>query len=127
MALHELKARIWAVLMDFMYNNEVTISDEQHGLQVLQCARRFMIDELVTVVACLLGSITTVDNANQVISTAILLECPKLKLAAVQVSGCHFSYIDPKIFQLLDFDTFSRLVSMTSLRCKANWIYPIRS
>lgn len=54
--LHEVEADIWRLVLDFLYWEKITFRDYEHCLEVLKCAERFMLDDLVSVVINCRGS-----------------------------------------------------------------------
>lgn len=91
--LHEVKANVWRLVLDFLYGEEISLENEQHCLEVLECAQRFLLDDLQSTIANALGSKITEANVWDLTNAAYQLSNSELKSKVLLFLGKNFSHI----------------------------------
>lgn len=64
--IHETKATIWEIVMDFIYGQDVHFNDVSTCLEVLNCGAKFLIEDLASYVVRTLGHNMDKDNIREV-------------------------------------------------------------
>lgn len=118
--LKEVKASTWRLVLAFYYGKEITLCDEQHGLEILECAQRFLLDDLESFIVNYLGSKITASNACDFASVASRMSNPRLKSEVLSFLTRKFSssktgeYVADKVCRL-ELEVFEDVVRQPAL------------
>ncbi len=120
--LKEVNVKAWKIVLDYIYSAKMELPNAEEAVQVLECAERFQIEELVKVISDYIERELDTSNCSEILATVDCLNTTKLRAAAMRTVVDNFYqvfYEDGFIllpFELvLEIFTCDKLVLRTEL------------
>lgn len=118
--LRELRSGTWRSTLDYLYFQEVVLSDEEQAVELLECARRFQVDELESTTIEYLASHLDASNCCRMIAYADMLGSSQLMKRAMDTLSEEFLTLSPtNAFSQFNLELMEQVVSNRGLQVRS--------